>query len=176
MKKLRRFSPLIGLLTVLFFILMLATPAFALTTADVTVNATPAYVSIAVNNATYSFGVINTSSITNTSIGYFVIDNTSTVQTDQTIAVVNATWNSAGTGWTHDDNCTQGDNTAGMKATKGVAWGTSDVLVQKVTPEYIAENQALNTDYSFGLSLWAPTIFTDSNINSMVVRVTAAAG
>jgi len=168
-------SKLIGLLIALALILVPIGTVGAATTADVTINATPAFVGITVNNATYSFGAIATSSITNTTTAYFTIDNVSTVQTDQTISVTSTNW-TGGIGWYHSDTCTPGVDTAGLKANKGGTWGSGDVIVKNGTPNYIAENQAATTDYSFGLSFHAPTSFGDGAVKSIVVRVSAAAG
>ena len=152
-----------------------AQPAYALTTADVTVNATPSYISISVDNSTYDFGIVTASSVTNSTTDYFNIDNTSSIQTDQTISVTTALW-LGGTNWTHAENGTAAADTAGLKANKDGTWGVSDVIVQNVTPDFIAENQAANTDYAFGLQLLAPTSFSDGTNKVIVVRVTAAAG
>lgn len=163
---------LIAFLVVLMLVLVPSGGISAATTADVTVNATPAYISIAVNNATYSFGVIATSSVTNISTTHFVINNTSTVQTDQTISVTTTTW-SGGVTWAHNETCEIGEDQAGMKAsTDGSTW----VIVDNAGSNYIAENQAADTDYSFGLSLHAPSSFTDGIVKEIVVRVSAAAG
>ncbi len=149
-------------------------PAFALTTADVTVTATPTFIAIAVDNSTYDFGIVAASAVTNTSTSYFTIDNTSSVQTDQTIAVT-GNW-TGGVGWTHSDTATAGADTAGLKANKAGTWGAGDVIVKKTAPNYIAENQAATTDYSFGIQLLAPTSFSDGAEKTNTVRVTAAAG
>lgn len=165
----------IGVFLALALILVPMASLGAATTADVTVNATPAFVSISVDVSDYAFGVISASSITNTTTSHFTIDNTSTVQTDQTISVTTSTW-SGGVTWTHSDTCTPAEDTAGLKANKGGSWGSGDVLVKNSSPVFIAENQAADTDYSFGLSLHAPTAFTDGVLKEITVRVTAAAG
>ncbi len=130
---------------------------------------------ITVSPTTYDFGTVNPSATPYTTTSYFTIDNTSTMQTDQTIAVTSATW-AGGVTWTHSDTATPGANTAGLLANKGGTWGVSDVIVKFNSPNYIAENQAANTDYSFGLKLLAPTSFTDGVQKSNTVRVSAVAG
>ena len=130
---------------------------------------------ITVSPTSYDFGVVTESSTPSTSTTYFTIDNTSSMQTDQTISVTTSTW-SGGVTWTHDDTATPGTNTAGMLANKGGTWGTGDVIVKNASPNFIAENQAANTDYSFGLKLIAPTVFTDGVQKTIVVRVTASSG
>ncbi len=135
----------------------------------------PATVAIAVDIPTYDFGAVNPSATPYTTTSYFTIDNTSGVQTDQTISVTATTW-AGGVTWTHSDTATAGANTAGLLANKGGTWGTGDVIIKYDTPNFIAENQAANTDYSFGLKLIAPTSFTDGVQKTITVRITAAAG
>lgn len=133
-------------------------------------------VSISVSPSGYSFGVIAASSTPSTSTSYFTIDNDSTCQTDQTIRVTTSTW-SGGVTWTHSDTATPGANQAGLKANKGGTWGVGDVIIKyNATYNFIAENQAASTDYSFGLKLWAPTSFGDAVPKSIVVRISAVEG
>jgi hypothetical protein len=153
----------------------LAAPAMALTTADVTVTATPSYISISVLPTTNDFGVVAASSTPSTTTTYFTIDNNSSVVTDQTIAVTTTTW-SGGVTWTHSDTCTPGADTAGLMANKGGTWGTGDIIVKNASPNPIAENQPATTDYSFGLKLYAPTSFSDGVQKQIIVRVTAVTG
>ncbi len=133
--------------------------------------------SITVSPTTYDFGTVTESSTTNTTTTYFTIDNTSTMQTDQTISVTTANWTSAGVPWVHSDNATAGVDTAGLKANKAGTWGTGDIIIKyNATWNDIATNQAANTDYQFGLSLIAPSSFTDGVQKTIIVRVTAASG
>ena len=163
---------LIGFLVALLLVLVPTGMVSAATTADITVNATPQYISISVNQSTYDFSTIAESSVTNTTAGYFGITNGSTVQTDQTIGVTTTNW-TGGVGWVHSDTCTVGTATAGMKAQRvGQSW----VIVKNASPNYIYEDCAASTDYSFALSLHAPSTFTDGVEKSIVVRVSAAAG
>ncbi len=166
---------LISLVLALLLILGTALPAMAATTADVTVTATPTFIGITVSPTSYDFGTVADSSTTNTTTTYFTINNTSSVQTDQTISVTGTTW-SGGVTWAHSETATPGADTVGLKAQKGGTWGAAAVIVKNGTPNYIAENQAANTNYSFGLSLLAPTSSTDGVQKSVTVRVTAAAG
>lgn len=168
-------SKLIGLLIALVLVLVPISTVGAATTADVTVNATPSFISISVNLSTYGFGVVATSLTYNTTTGYFGIANASSVQTDQTISVTSTNW-TGGLGWYHSETCTPGVATAGLKANKGGDWGTSDVIVKNGTPGYIYENCLATTNYAFGLSLHSPTEFTDGVVKQIVVRVSAAAG
>lgn len=166
---------LLGLVLVLLLVLGLPGPAFAATTADVDVTATPAFVGIACNQSVYDFGVVVASTTSSTNTGWALITNTSTVQTDQTISVTTATW-AGGVTWTHSDTNTPAEDTAGMLANKGGTWGVGDVIIKNAAPNYIAENQGATTNYVFGLTLTAPTGYTDGVEKSITVRVSAAAG
>jgi len=164
---------IIGILVALLLVLIPIGVTEAATTANVTVNATPAFVSISVDPTTYSFGVVETSKNYSTSTGYFTITNGSTVQTDQTIAVVNATW-LGGVAWTHSDTGTPDTDTIAMYASKNT--GVFDIIVKNTAPNYIAENQAATTNYQFELRIMTPTSFSDGVIKSNVVSVSAAVG
>ena len=165
----------VALIIAIVMVLLIPIQAFAATTADVTVTATPSKVSITVLPITYDFGPVAESTTPSTTTSFFAIDNTSSVQTDQTISVTTTNW-SGGTAWNHAEDAIPGADLAGLKANKGGTRGVSDIVVKNGTPNYIAENQAANTDYSFGLKLYAPTSFTDGVQKQIIVRVTAAAG
>lgn len=150
----------------------------AATTADFTVTATGEYIAITDNATSYAFGTGAASSTANTSVVYIGITNTSSVQTDMTIAVT-GNWTSAGTGWTHDNTGTPGANTAAMLASQNGTWGVSDVIVEEITlgtPNNLYENCPADTNFGYGVGLHWPTSFDDGDENSNTVRVTAAAG
>ena len=165
----------VSLLTALFFLLLWASPALAATTADVTVTALPSWISIVATNTTYDFGTVTEGSLTNTTTAYFPIVNSCSVQSDNTISAVTGNW-TGGSGWIHNDTATPGIVTAGLQTNKGGTWGVGDIVVQNAVPQFIAENQAATTNYSFGLNLLAPTAFHDGVQKQMVVRITAVAG
>ena len=165
----------LGWLAFLLAFAMVIIPAsgvWAATTADVSVTATPKYIAIADNATTIAIGAVDENTTTNTTAVTVEIDNTSSVQTDQTISVTTTTW-AGGVTWAHSATATAGVDTVGLKAGKA-NWETP-VVVENGTPNYIAENQAANTDYTYGLSLITGT-FTDGVQKSITVRVTAAAG
>ena len=166
---------ILSIILALMVILVPAASAFAATTADVTVTATPAYVAIADNQTEYDFGVVAASATPYTSESWCAITNTSTVQTDITISVTGATW-SGGVTWTHSDTCTPGADTAGLKTNRGGTWGVSDIIIKNASPEYIYENCPALTDFDYGIKLWAPTSYTDGVEKENTVRVSAAAG
>ena len=166
---------LASFLLVVVMVLGMAVPTLAATTDDITVTATPAYVAISANQSSYDFGVVAASATPSTAEDWCTIDNTSTVQTDQTISVTTNSW-AGGVTWTHSDTATAGADTAGLKSNKGGTWGVGDVIVKFDTPNYIAENQAATTDYAFGLQLIAPSSFTDGVEKTITVRISAASG
>lgn len=152
-------------------------PAIAATTADVTVTFTPAYIAIADNASSYDFGVLTASSTTNTSTSYVAITNTSTVQTDMTIEITTANW-TGGNDYVHSNTATPGADTVGMNSNNS-SWGTNDVIVESSvtgTPNYIYENCPAGVSYSYGISLLAPTSFSDGVQKTATVRISAAAG
>ena len=159
---------------VLLALLSMLVPAqvFASTNADVTVNATPEYIGIAVNVTTYDFAGVGAGTWTNTTTGHFGITNTSTVTTDNTIKVLASTW-VGGTAWTHAEDGVPGSNTVALKSNKGGTWGTGDVIVAYTTPLVLASSQAATTDWAFGLALGAPTEFSDGVQKGNCVRITA---
>lgn len=165
------------LLLVLLPLLALAPQGvMAATTANVTVNATPAYVSITCNVTDYDFGVVAASSTTNTSIEYFGITNASTVQTDQTIGMTSDNWTGGVVGWAHSDTNTPGADTVGLLSNNGT-WGTGDVILKNGAPwNYVYENKPAGGSYTFGLGLNAPTSFTDGVEKTNTVQIYAVQG
>jgi len=156
-------------------LLIPVTSAMAATSADITITATPAYIAITCNQASYDFGVVAASSTPSNATNWATVTNLSTVQTDQTIAVTTTSW-SGGVTWTHSDTATAGADTAGLLAAVGGSWGDADIIVKNGSPNFIYENKAAGGTYSFGLKLVAPTSFTDGIAKSIIVRISAAAG
>ncbi len=130
---------------------------------------------ITVDPTNYNFDVVAESSTPYTITTYFAIDNNSTMQTDHTIGVTTSTW-SGGIPWDHAEDAVPGANTAGLLANRGGTWGTGDIIVKFISPNYIYENCPATTDYSFGLKLLAPTSFSDGVEKQIIVQITAVAG
>lgn len=150
-------------------------PALALTTADVTVNATPSFIAITCNYTAlgYGFGVVAVSTNYSSDLGQFGITNLSTVQTDQTISVTGTNW-TGGIEWIHSDTATPGVDTVALFSSKD--GGAFDVIVKNAAPNYIYENCGITTNYSFELRLSTPTAFSDGTLKTNTLRITAAAG
>lgn len=168
------------ILIVLIALAMLLMPpaAFALTTADVTVYATPSYISISVLPITYDFGGVAPSTADNTTTSAFTVTNGSTIVTDQTISVNTADNWTGGIGWIHSDTATIGADQVGLLANKAGVWGTGDIIVKRIAEVplgLISDNQTTGGTYDFGLSLLAPTSFGDGVQKEVTVRITAAA-
>lgn len=166
-------SKLIGLLIALVLILVPISTVGAATTADVTVNATPSYISISVNLSTYAFGVVSTSTNYSTPQAQFNITNASSVQTDQTISVTSTNW-TGGAEWYHSESGTPGDVTAALYASKNT--GVYNIIVKNAAPNDISTNQEAGGSYLFELRMCSPTVFSDGVVKQIVVRVSAAAG
>ena len=166
---------LVGLIALAM--LLMPSAAFALTTADVTVYATPSYISISVLPTTKDFGGVAPSDNATTITTFFTITNASTVVTDQTIGVTTADNWTGGIGWIHSETAVPGVDTVGLYANKGGTWGAGDIIVKRTndTPNLLADNQTAITNYGFGLNLLAPTSFSDGVQKQVTVRITAAA-
>lgn len=151
-------------------LLLLCTPAVALgaTSATVTVDATPQYVSISLNNSTYDFGVVAASATPNTAGGYFGITNSSNVETDNTI--VSNGWEGGDNDWTWGAS---GEDTALLNASDGDE--AYDVEVDDTTPATLKAAVAAETDWEFELQLECPSSFTYPNAQSTTITIAASA-
>ena len=167
----RKHLDLMALLTTLVLLVGIflgTTVAYAATSAGVSVNATPAYVTITNSPNTYSFGVVNTSSNYSTAVGYFTITNGSTVNIDVAISC-NATW-TGGVAWTHSDTLTPGADTAGLASTPNTTiW---NVIVKNAAPQKVYTNTG-SASLLWGLRLLTPTSFSDGVIKTNTVTLTA---
>ena len=157
----------------LVLVLSVAIPAGAATTADVSVTATGAFVSFTSNVSTYDFGTISASSTTNMSGTHIGLTNASTVTTNISVKMLANAWTSVGTGWTHSDTAA-GANTAAMKANSGndTGWGTTVFVKYAAPANTIAANLGAGATVLTGLSLLAPTTFTDGSSNNNTVQFT----
>ncbi len=168
---------LIAVIAAVMLVLVPTTSVLALTTADITVTATPSFISISINGSPYDFSAVTESSNTTTASNHFMITNASTIQTDMTIAVTGANW-TGGEGWIHSDTATRGVSTVGLVANQEGTWDASPEIIVKFAAvlNYIKENAVALTNYSFGLRLLAPSTFHDGDQKTNVVRITAASG
>lgn len=165
-KLLRIILPLILLLTL---ILSPATPISAATTQDVTVTATPTYISISNAPSSFDFLTVAAGVDENTGTDYFTITNTSTIATDIDIKAI--------TGWSGTSSWTwgaSGENQGKLAASDGD--GAYDVDIAAVDTDYeLMDNLSAETNDSWELKLIAPSSFTHGAEQTVVVRLTASA-
>ena len=162
---------LLSLLVATALLLIPVCNALAATTADVTVTATGAFVSYTSNASAVQFGVVNTSTTTNTSSAFILFTNASSVSSNISVKMLANAWTSAGTGWTHSDTAA-GANTAAMKASSANSstWSTAVFVKYAAAFNEIAQSVAVGGNVITGLSLLAPTSFTDGSSNNNTVR------
>lgn len=144
---------------------------FAATSADVTVNATPSYLSISLNVSTFDYGSVIADTDENTTAGWFGVTNESSVASSTT--VVSNGWqdtNDGSTPWTWD---AAGENQGRLLASDGD--GAYDVTVDDSTPVALASGTAALTDWVFELELDAPSSFTHGHAQGTTVTLTCSA-
>lgn len=167
---------IVVLCMVLALLIVPMAPVLASDTVAVTVTATGAFISISGNQSAWSPGIINVNATPSTATTWCAVDNTSNIQTDNTIETDAGTWTSGGVGWTQTVDGTNGVNTVGLKANKGGTWGVSDVKFGVTASAILAWNQAANTDWAFGLKFIAASSWTDAEENHIHITVIAAPG
>ena len=134
-------------------------------------NFTTLTVSYTANQTTYNFGIVVASSTTNTTANWILFTNSSTVSTNISVQMLASTWTATSGGWTHSDS-TAGVNTVAMKAASGntTTWQTSEFIKYNAPFNIIAGEVPANSNYVSGLSLLAPTSFTNGVSNNNTVR------
>ena len=151
--------------------------AYAATTQSVTVNATPAYITISNAPANYNFGVIATSSSENTGNDYFTVTNGSTVNIDVS---ANCTgWSSDGSAWTYG---AVGENVGRLMASSGeggtggsAGTGSYDVIVTDSGQNLLCDNVSTVTSPQWEMELEAPTSFTHGDEQETTITIEAMA-
>jgi hypothetical protein len=164
---------LVGLIVVLVMLVPLLMPvmAQALTTAVVTLNATPSFVSISVNNTSWNFGNVSAGVDKATGTGYFGVTDTSSVQTTNTIqctTVWEAT-NPALTKWTYGAPAA---DTAQLKASDGD--GAFDVTVPSGSAPTLHITPTGNSNWVFELQLDAPSSITHGAAQGCKVTISSS--
>jgi len=146
--------------------------ALADTTATVTINATPTFISIALNNTSYDFSTVAADEDEETPDGYFGVTNNSTVTTNTTI-VSNGWQDTDGEApdspWTWD---TPGEDQGQMKASDGD--GAFDVTIDDSTPAELTSGTSAETDWVFEVQIDAPTSFTHGEPQGTTLTLTCA--
>jgi len=168
---------IVVLAVVLTLVLGMTVPALAATTADVTVTATPSYVSIAANfTGTFDFGFISASATGNTSNSLIGITNSSSVQIDCTIGTNSTIWCANGLAWTVNANGTASDGGAGLYAYSNATLPGAGVIVNNTGTNQVASDLGAGKPFTYGLQLKAPSVYADGTQKSVKITVTAAAG
>jgi hypothetical protein len=149
-------------------------PALAATTATVEITATPSYISIAMgaNSTTYDYGSVVVNSLNNTTAGLLYVENDSSIDTDITIGT-NSTEFEGGLGWHISATATQGNHTAGLKASHGT--GNYTTLVYNAGAQMLYNTCPAATDFTYELQLLAPNEYTDGVQKKAWVTITAVA-
>ena len=172
-------------LVVVALLLGPAGAAQAATSQDVTVYATPSYISIANSPSTKDFGTVSANS-TYWSNGsaptfplddtecFFSVNNTSSVNIAVTINTVDWT---GGVGWTCADNATPSADTFGMYAGASGISLEGDMVIVKKTETYntLKTTTTAGEDFKWEFKLLTPTEFTDSVQKTGTVTLTATA-
>jgi len=159
----------LGLLIACLLVLIPVGVVGAATTADIAINATPAFVSISNSPDNYGFGTVQTSTNYSTAQGYFTITNDSTVNIDIAISC-NSSW-AGGVTWTHSDAGTPGADTAALYASQDT--NAFDIIVKNASPNNLISNTA-EASIAWELRLCAPTSFSDGVLKTNTVTLTAS--
>jgi len=168
------------LLAILLAVALIVIPvgnALAATTQDVTINATPGWVSISIvapDPDSFDFGVVLAGVDENTSNGYFIITNDSTVLMDLSIECL--TWSAVlpGNDWNYGDPAS-GDDTARLFASsaEGNGAGLYDIALLTTGGTLLCNAVPTATDPTFELQLDVPNAFTFVDAQETTVTLTA---
>jgi hypothetical protein len=143
--------------------------ALAANTADVTVTATPGWVSITNAPATYGFGVVLAGTTPNTTTGWFTITNDSTVDMDISIGCDGWSPVSGTNSWSYGAS---GPDTAQLNASDGD--GAYDITVPDSGSTLLIDAVSVGVDPTWELELEAPSSFTHVDEQTTTVTLTAA--
>ncbi len=158
---------LFSLVLALVLTLSLAMPVLAETSAEVTVTATPSYISITNLPASFDFATVDESGTPNTTTGWFTITNDSTVNI--TVSIGCNGW-SGTSSWTYGAS---GADTGQLKASDND--GAYDVVVPNGSTAELHTTGAPGTNVSWELQLDCPTTFSHGYEQTTTVTVSAAA-
>jgi hypothetical protein len=151
--------------------------ALAETSQDVTVTATPSFISIANLPSSWGIGTVSEGSTNNTGIDFFTITNTSSVNIS--ISVNCTDWSGGATPWTYG---APGVNTANLTASSGnstgggsTGAGNYDIDVPAGPSVLLIDAVPVSVNPNWELQLNAPTSFTHGDEQTTIVTITAAA-
>jgi hypothetical protein len=163
---------LIAIAMALALVLIPVGSAFAATTADVTVTATPGFVSITNAPDSWDAGTIIKDTDVDTGVHYFTITNASTVAMDINIACDG--W----TSWTYGAPATDTGQLKASSANGGTGGSTGegdyDITVPNGGGSLLCNGVAVSTNPTWELQLDAPTDFTNVDVQTSTVTLTAS--
>ena len=152
--------------------------ALAATSQNVTVTATPTFISITNSQGNFPFGVVTASGTPNTGTGWSTITNDSTVAIDINIQCNG--WSGAGNSWTYgspigaDTGYLAASSTFGGTGGSGGA-GAYDVDILIASTDYLlCDDLAVDDDPDWELELNAPSSFTFGDQQTTTVTLTAS--
>jgi hypothetical protein len=154
---------------------MIVPYAMALTQQDVTITATPSYISISNTPSSHGFGLVGTSSNFSTTQPGFNVTNASTIAIDVAIGTNSTTWvdTSGGTPWDHDDGGAAGADQAALYASNDT--GCWCIIVKNGTPNNLVSDWPATTDFDWEFRLMTPTSFSDGYEKAIKVELVASA-
>jgi hypothetical protein len=160
----------IAILIALLLVVIPVGTALAATTADVTVTATPSFVSISNSPSSYDFGAVTEDTDEDTGTSYFSVTNDSSVNITVTIQCT-STWDSGGgSDWTYG---APGADQAQLKASDGD--GAYDVTVPTGSAATLHTTSTAGEDFTWELQLDAPTSFSFGDAQQSTVTISASA-
>jgi hypothetical protein len=166
---------LIAILLAVALTVIPVSSVLAANTADVTVTATPGWVSITVDPASHDFGVVLAGDTPDTTSGAgFTITNNSTVAMDVDIECDGWTDIASvpeGTDWTYADTAGTDTGSLNFSTTGGAPW---TFIPETPTTASLASDVATGVDPTFDLQLEAPTGFTHVDEQQSVITLTAS--
>jgi hypothetical protein len=173
MRHLRGFRYAVGLVAALALALSPMT-AFALTTATVTIDVTPAFVSISTTNDTKDFGTVAaglTNSTVNSTVNYFDVTNSGTVNATVTIKCDGWTHQTGSSDWTYGS---PGADTGQLVFSVGTSLYDTVIPESPSTEALFAALVPSTPDY-FEVGIDMPTSFTHGDKQRSVITLTATA-
>ncbi len=147
---------------------------FALTTATVTIDVTPAFVSIATTNDTKDFGIVAaglTNSTINSTVDWFDVTNSGTVNATVTIKCDEWTHQTGSSDWTYGS---PGADTGQMVFSVGTGLYDTVIPASPATESLFAALVPSTPDY-FEVGIDMPTSFTHGDKQRSVITLTATA-
>ena len=156
-----------GILVALVLLLGTAIPVFAATSDDVTVTATPSYISMTSAPTSFDFGTIAESATPNTTTGWFTVTNDSTVNIVLSIGCNG--W-SGTSSWTYGAS---GADTGQLRASDDD--GAYDVVVPNGSTAELHTTSTPGDDVSWELQLDCPSTFSHGYEQTTTVTVSIAA-